>query len=694
MEDDKAEFGVLVDIDKSDSEILDMIRTPYQESEKYWNKTFGLTKVFRDNVKYWKPDFWKDKDTYDYQEDYLYQDNRIFTSIETVCSVVNSRIPQPEVMPAQSTTMSIQVAKDLQKTLYSYVKKYRIMDLFKLSVRSLLIKRIGYLKLRFDESSGKNGDIITEFISPEDIVVDENARYGDVPRFISQKIKDKTIAEIIEMYPDSEAEILKMIGSSRQTKDGQPVLYKSQLAKKKTIIESWVTYKEDGQVKGALIVHDDNFQHVILKMRNPNFNYDDEKGSTGNILDYPEPPFIPINHLNLGDSYIDHTSLIEQAKNLQDTLNRRGFQIMENAEQAGSGFIFNTDMISKTDMGKLTGSPDERVGVNGDVRAAVTRLTPPLLPNYVIEDKMDARNEIDNIFATHDISRGQKSNNKTLGQDLLQQQQDYTRMDEIARSAERQAALYYRYLTQMMKVYYTEEHWFKVTGEDGQFDLVAMKNDFIEDGIDISVEAGSMLPINKATQEKWVETLMGGKLLDPLTIYEVASGGDLPGPKKMLERFMNYVTDPMGFLGQIKEDEVSREAFMDIQIMKRKKAPEPRDEYSPSYFNFINQYMTTGEFDSQPELVKQLFAAHLTYAKGIANRQLRMYMSRMPTEEEMKAANAKALEQANTDAEMARASGGMGQGQPNSMTPPENQNQMPQPDPSKPNPQASAMMPA
>lgn len=648
----KADTGTVFDLTASDGDMLDMIRKPYRDSSNYWNNVFGLKKTREDNLKLWKPEYWKNKDYYDYQESSLYQDNRIFTSVETAVSILNARVPQPEVMPAQGTTISIQMAKDLQDSLYSYVKKYRVLDLFRISTRSLILKRAGYIKLRFDATRGKDGEIVSEFISPELIVVDENARYGDIPRFISHKIPDKTVAELIEMYPESEVQILEMIGVNRKNKNGQLAPYKSQLAKKVDIVETWLTYQEEGETKGSVVIHDEDCTTIIGKMRNPNFNYDDEVGSVGNLFDFPEPPFIPINHLNLGDSYIDDTSLVEQAAPLQKILNRRGFQIMENAEQSGSGLIFNTAMIDKAEVAQLTGSPDERIGVKGDVRSAVARIAPPLLPNYVIEDKVDARNEIDNIFATHDVSRGERSKNMTLGQDMMQQQSDYTRMDDIARAVERMASMYYRYLSQMMKVFYTEEHWFKVTGEDGQFDFLVMKQDFIEDGIDVSVEAGSMMPLNKSSQQQWVSILMKSGLLDPLTVYEVAAGGDLPSPKKMLERFMSYTTDPMGFIGKVKEDDVSREAFIDIQVMLRKKAPEPRDEYTPTYFNFMNRYMTTGEFDAQPEIVKQLFVAQLTYAKGVANRQLKMFMSQMPTEEEMQAANAKSIEQAQQEAEM------------------------------------------
>lgn len=654
-----------------DDTLLTLLKKPVKESEAYWDSTFGLAKVRKDNMNLWLPNHWKDKDVYDYQEDYLYQDNRIFTSVETICSVVNARIAQPEVIPAQEGIISEQVAKDLQKVLFAWAEKHRVADLFRIATRNLLLKRAGYLKLRFDPNVGEHGEIIPEFLPPEDLVVDQDARYGDIPRFEAQKIRNKTGEELLAMFPDSKDKIYKMLGVNRVNSKGDPVVYRSQLGKKNTIWEAWFRYydEEKKTYAGGLAFCNESFGVVLSKDKNPNWNYQEEtKGSVSNLLDFPSPPIFPVNYLNDGTSYIDLTSMVEQAAPLQRILDRRGFQIMENAEQAGSGLIFNTLMITKEDIARLTGSPDERIGVKGDVNKAATRIAPPPLPNYVIEDKNDARSEIDNIFATHDISRGEQSNNKTLGQDQIQQGQDYTRMDDIARAIERTAANFYRYVVQMMKVYYTEDHWFKATGEDGQFDFVVMKSDMIEDGIDVKVEAGSTLPVNKKSQVDFVIQLAPLGLIDPLSLYEVGAGGTMPSPKKMLERYLLFKTDPASFLGKAKEDDFDRYAFMDIQILNSGEMPKIRDEISPEYLKFMNNYMTSGEFDKQPDLVKQMYVEWMGICQEQAAKQLQVLMSQAPTPEDMQAKNTADLQQAQTEQAMAGggnpASGGAPSGPP------------------------------
>jgi hypothetical protein len=655
--DDTTQSPVIFDLKVEDGDLLTMIGKPLRESEAYWNDTFNLKKVREANMNLWLPNHWKDKDVYDYQEEYLYQDPKIFISVETICSVVNSRIAQPDVMPGQDNMMSRQVADDLQKVIFAHSTKYRTSDIFRISTRNLLLKRIGFVKLRWDPSRGEYGDVVPDHVAPEDVVVDQDARWGDVPRFIAQKIKNKTGEELIAMFPDKRQAIYTLLGVNRRNSKGDLVAYKTQLGQKRNIWEVWFRYYDEASKKygGGLAYVSDNVQQVLGKMRNPNWNYEDEtvKGECSNLLDFPAPPFIPINYLNDGSSYIDLTTMVEQAATLQGILDRRGFQIMENAEMAGSGLIFNTQMIKKEDIARLTGSPDERVGVKGDVNKAVTRVAPPPLPPYVIEDKNDARSEIDNIFATHDITRGETSGSKTLGQDQMQQGQDYTRMDDIARAVERQSAMYYRYLVQMFKVYYTEEHWMWARGEDGQFDHVMMKSDIIEDGIDVSVETNSTLPPNKKTMLSFAETLAPAGLIDPLSLYEVGAGGTLPSPKKMMERLIKWKTDPNSFGQDMQDDEVDRKAFMDVQILLRGEMPKPRDEISPEYLKFFNHYVTTsGDFMKQPPKIKAMFAEWGRQIQATAQKQMELMMSQMPSPEDMMATNQKALEQKQLEDQM------------------------------------------
>lgn len=678
--------STIFDLSLPDSDLISLIRRPLQDSQKYWDDDFGLKKAREIGKNMWLPNHWQNEEVYDYQRSWLYQEPKIFEAVETICAVVNSRIAQPEVMPAQDTVISRQMAKDVQAAMFAHAEKYRVADIFRIAARNLLLKRVGYVKLRWDPNLGQFGDVVPEHVMPEEVVVDQDARWNETPRFTAFFIKNKTAEELLALFPDAYQGIAKLIGTNRTDSKGNKVIYKSMLGKKLNLWEVWFRYydKEAGRYGGGVAWVSEKVDIILGKMRNPNWNYDDdyEAQYSSNLLDFPQPPLMTLNYLNDGSSYIDTTSMVEQAATMQRILDRRGFQIMENAEQSGSGLVFNTQMIRKSDIGQLVGSPDERIGVKGDVRAAVQRVSPPLLPQWVIEDRQDLRDSIDNVFATHDITRGQNSDNKTLGQDQIQMSQDYTRMDDIARAIERMAAQYYRYLVQMWKVYYTEDHWFKATGEDGQFDYIVMRHDLIEDGIDVRVAAGSTLPINKSSQQKIATDLAQLEMIDPLTLYEVATGAPMPSPSKMMERFMLYKTDPGAFMNKVQDDDFDREAFMDIQILNGGEMPKERDEVTPNYLKFMNNYMVGGEFAHLKDSIKALYVKWMTQVKAQVQQQLQMAMTQLPTPQEMQQSNQRAVQQAGVEQQLAVSQGGPPGGPAGPGGPP--------PPPSAPAPQALA----
>lgn len=646
--------SAVFDLNISDSDLISQIRKPYEESKSYWDDTFGLANVRLNNMNLYLPKHYEGVDLYDYQEENKYIDPRVFVSTNTIVGVVNARIPQPGVSPAQDDPISVKLAEDLGRGMYGYVQKYHVDDVFRVGTMNLLLKRQYIIKLRWDDTIGKHGDIVTEIVMPEKITVDKNARWGQTPKFVVEEINNVTFAELLAQFPDSEQEIYELAGCTRTDKKGNLVAYKSQLAKETTIYEAWIQYVEDGKRKSGTAWFSKNFNVVLGKMRNPNWNYETEDGYDGNILDYPIPPYVFGSYLNDGSSFIDITSMVEQVASLQRILDRRGFQIMENADQGSGGKVYNTEMITKEEIAQLSGDPTESVGVKGDVRAAVTRVAPPPLANYVLEDKFDARAQIDDVFGTHDISRGKDSGNKTLGQDQLQINQDYTRLDEISRAHMRTAVDYYRMLAQFMKVYYTEEHWIKIKGEDGQFDFYMLKSDLIEDGIDIFIEEGSNLPLSKAQQQQTVANLMQAGMIDPLTIYEVANGAPMPSPKKMLQRYMAWQTDPMKYAGLTMPDDDDNDALMDIQVLNRGEMPELREEITADYIAFFNKYMIRPAYQKaikkKPE-VESLYFIHLQRAQELAQKYLMLAETQMPTQDQMDVAAAQEAQRAQQSPE-------------------------------------------
>ena len=623
-------------LELKDSEIIALIDKKITESESHWNG-IGLKEIRKKNLDYWMGKQIDESRLYNHQIPYV--DNRIFPSVETIVSTVNARIPSPEVFPDQNTQISTILAKDVEKGLMAYSENNRVDVVFQYATRHLLMDRIGWIKLRWDENAGKNGEIVTEYILPEDIIVSKDAKPGTNPEFIAHNLKAK-IEELLIIFPDKAEDIKKHFEVERGVKSqlGRVVGYK----------EVWFTYYENGKPQEGVCWKVDKL--ILGKMKNPNWNYGEGKDEKKNFLNAPLKPFIAMNYLNSGRYFIDDTSVVEQAIPMQDIVNKRGRQIVENADSANSGWVISTKSLSVDDATNLIGDPDEKIMVNSeDVRTAVSRYPAPSLPAYVIEDKYDARNEIDNIFATNKVARGEQSGNRTLGQDQIQISQDLSRQNQIVRCIEDTADRFYKFLLQMMKVYYTEEHWFMINGRNGQFDTVALRSDIIKDGQDVRVKAGSSLPLDKVSEKQMYMDLASKGTIDPLTLMEQLG---IPEPKDKLDRLIQWTVDPMMLLQSVGKEEFEREAFMDIQILNRNVVAPPTEEVTPEHLAYHNEYIKTGAFRALKNNVKQKHVTHISLEAEELRRTLLLEETKLPTAEETQKGNEMINQQNSEDQSM------------------------------------------
>ena len=629
-----ADYGDMFDLELKDSELLALTNKMISESEQYWNGQ-RLPEIRKKNLEYWKGNQIDRDSLYNHQVPYV--NNRIFPSIDTILSTVNAQMPHPEVFPDQNTQTSTLLARDIEKGLLAYVENNRVDITFQYATFHLLTERVGWVKLRFDDSIGKDGEIVTEYVLPEDIIVDKDAKPGTNPRFIAQNLTD-SIDDLIDKFPEKAEEIKKNFGIVRGTKGqmGKVVGYK----------EIWFTYKDKGKSQEGVFWKVDSL--VLGKMRNPNWNYKGSNEFKHNFLQAPLKPFINLNYLNSGRTFIDDTSAVEQAIPMQDVLNKRGRQIVENADQANSGWVISSQAMTAENASELIGDPNEKVLVNAaDVRGAVNRMGAPALPSYVMEDKYDARNEVDNVFATHGVTRGEESNNKTLGQDQIQVTQDINRQNRIVKAIEDAADRYYKYLLQMMKVFYTDDHWFMINGHNGQFDNVVLRGDIIKDGNDVRVKSGSSLPLDKESEKNLYMTLADKGLIDPLTLMEELGVQD---PKDKLERLVMWQLDPASLLSNVDKEKWDRDAFMDIQILNRDVVAPPAEEVTEEHLAYHNEYLKTGVFRNQKNSVKEKHINHIALEAEELRRTLLLEETQMPTTEEVEASNAKINEMNQQDA--------------------------------------------
>lgn len=627
----------LFDLDLTDAAVNDLLEKRIDEAEKHWYdaKNWNLKAVYKNNKNMWLPNHLKDQEMYNHEV--AYQDPRIFVATETLISQANARVANPEVTPGSESVASHQLGKDLQTVMLAWCREHNMKLMQRQVTRGVLINRHAYLYLWYDANYGTNGDVCAEYVSGEDVLVDPHAKMGQNPRFFIRNMK-KSIQELIIEFPAKEQAILDEFKIKRGTRQqlGQVVGYRM----------AWFTYYDQDDKPCEGIAWKLN-KLVLGKMKNPNWN---ETGK--NFLQVPLKPFIPMNFLNLGDSYIDDTSLIEQAAAAQRLLDKRGKQAAEITDQASGGLIFNSQMIKKKEGIKLTGHPKEKIFVDGDVRSAVVRLAPADISPGIIADKEDARSSIDNTFGTHAPTRGETSGNKTLGQDQLQNQQDLTRNDELIRAIDQFFHDFFNYLAQMFTVYFTDDHWFSGVGEDGQFDRIAMNADKIEDGCSVYVEPGSTLPIDKAAMRDTGLALAKMQLTDPLSLFEDLG---LPNPTKRFNRLVQWLTDPKSMIQDLDDENFDRMAFMDMQILIAGETPKIRNEITDRYVGYFTSFIKSGDFTDLDTKTQKAITTFLQKEVDVLKAKLALEETTLPTPQEMQTGNQQAVDQAQQQGAIASA---------------------------------------
>lgn len=621
-------FNLTVD----DNRLLQMVDKALGESIDHWNKDpWKLKTADESNIKYWLGQQMTENYTALDGSTMPNMGNRMMTSSRAVLAYVNSRVANPEVAPSNGEETSKQFAKDIRAAMYQHGLDHNLKVKVKKATTNLVIQKRGYLFLRFDPLSGAYGDIEVDYVPPEDIVLDKATVWGqDPPRFWRKRTC--TIEELIMKFPKKENEIKAAFEIGRG-------VY-TQMSRRITYQECWFTYYEDAKQadeegkeytqkvrKEGLFWYLPDAKVVLGKMENPNYIYtgDMKQDRLINFTPFPIKPLVSLTYMNTGKYGIDETSLFEQVKPLQNLYNKRKMQIMENNDNINGRTVVDGGAVDENDAAKffskrykaiLAIKPREGQSVSN----SVYHVPHNPLPQQSTEEAYDTRNEIDTVMGTPNIFRGEQSKNNTLGQDERIIEQAGALQDDLAAAIDESMQDYYRKLFQMMKVYYTEDHWFQVRGEDGKYDFIVMNSDNMDTNVKISVEAGSTLPANKKDIRDIAVDAANANKIDDLSFWEAMTYGRLPDPEVIVERTQKQLNDPAKFLTDVEAQLFNREAAVDIALITNGKEPPVRDEYGQAYLEYFNKFIMGNKFTQLPDEAQESLKIHLAAAGATAAR--------------------------------------------------------------------------
>lgn len=561
-----------------------MIRRRARDSKAHWNKEYDLDKIRSENKKLYTTEYVK-KWLLDERYQEIFADNRLFVATRTLVSFINSRISEPEVIPGDGKDLSLQFSRDFEKVLLEEADDVNALAKVKLGCQDLLTgQRAGILKWVYNP---KKKSLELQHLDPSSVIVGKRAKLHEELDFIQEHQK-RTIGELLAQFPDKKDTIFKLFTIQK----GVP----SQLEREVDIDETWIFITDDNGDDKLGVAW--SYQNTVFgAMADPCWNPNDK-----NVLDYPTMPYVFINFLNDGSGYIDHTSFIEQAQYSQKNYDKRGMTIEENLAYAGTGVpVFSKNAVKTETAAKIRFSPTQRLVLDvDDVRTGFTTWNGGNLPSGIFEDKIDLRDNVNNIYGTNSLVNGQEANSKTLGQDVLLRDQAQGRQQELVDCVEVAMARLYQLEAQFIYRYFDEEKYYNFLGENGQFEQVVLTQSKVRDnlGVRIRVKAGTSLPIDRAQKRQVAIELMKAKRIGTLRLYKELG---IEKPDEAYHEFLQENLLPFAEMQKAETSTDSREAEQDLAVVIGGKVPEEREDIDQDYQNYLNEFLLTNKYHQLPE---------------------------------------------------------------------------------------------
>lgn len=487
-----------------------------------------IQKLYDKNLKiYQNQGSWVDSNTA-YAKRAKIRANRIFRDQESVINALIANPPQPNFLPTRDTKEAHEQAQLYQAFFLKKYKDRNVKEQLRKGLRNLYYARLIVLKPFWNT---KINDFDVRSINPKNIRVSKFSTKEDDSEFCIEEVTD-SLMSVIARFPQKKQAIMDKFGF---TNEKEAFIQNPELKYLEAWIGNTVYFTYSGMLlgeiqnptwdwQGVLVSGDEEMQlkqadskqrrNLLATIRSeqqnrqqPNEQADSEVEDVPadvptpanynsyyfNHFDYPRKPYIFATVFNNENTPIGQTDMITQAAPLQEGIDRRKQDIDENASLVNGQVKVDSSVMSKADAQKLRYESRGVIWGKG-VQQGVTRETGNPLPNFVYEDMVDSRNEIDNIMAATSAFRGEREGQETKAGRLALRDQSYMNLNELVQVVDYVSYELFNWFYQLAKLHYTERHYAKVVGpERAQIQLELMQDDF-EDGTEIRVIEGKTLP--------------------------------------------------------------------------------------------------------------------------------------------------------------------------------------------------------
>jgi hypothetical protein len=547
---------------------------------------FNLSYTRNDNLRMY---LGEQVDAHDYyKHEVPYVENQIKPLVESIVSYCTARTPQDEVSPHDDTDRAKKFALDLENAHSAHSLKFNLRGLIEICVRNWELKRAAYIKLEFDPSYGKNGEIIPKAVDPMHIVWDKNATYGTNPGFITQFIK-YTVEELVFLYPEKKTEVFETMGISRRGTRN--------MTNEVVVRQTWFTHYDKGEPQEAVAVH---FENILLaKFDDPNWLKDRD-----NFLDAPMKPFISLNVMNDGNHGIDFTTPIEDAIKMQRSLNKRGQQISTAADKANPTKLINgkSTGMTKEAAENLNDQPGEVILLNpreasadSPLNSMVAYLEAPETPAFVVADKTDMRTQLGNIGGAPSDFTGAdaEGDDPTLGQSMLKKDNATGRLDTLVRALDSFMYQYFNFLTQMEFVWYDEAHYFYYNGQDGNWDKITIQRNYFKYISGVNIKAGGTIAFDENRRQAIVLKLLDSKSIALIDAYRELG---FENPQKLYDNWAKQQANPMDLAREGNDIYNDTQAYVEFDEIMAGQKPKLRYDITTEGILTMRKLMLTDGF--------------------------------------------------------------------------------------------------
>ena len=473
--------------------------------------------------------------------------NLIFEAQQTFKSQALAKNPEPVVWSDNTTegqTASNQIKAMLQYKADTMVLRKKLG----VALDQWSINFIGIIKHGWDK---KAKDFKSETRNPKNFVwcdpnayIDETGRYRGVA--LGERVTT-TAKKLAEEYPSAKSDIELKVDGKMGTK---------------------VTYTEFWTDEFCFC----KFEQIILdKYKNPYYNYPEVEKNTEeeqteygleaetvtpgkNHFSIPLMPYSFFTVFSLQQQPHDITNLIEQAIPQQDRIIARDLQITKNLKNgnnsiAVSGVSFNVETARQAATALEDGDPV--LVPDGQVENGIRRLPASPLPDGILEAQEVDKQMLRQLFGTYGITPQKPSAETTARGQILNQDQDSSRIGGgVGEALEQLADNVFNWWLQLMYKFYDEPHYAAIMGSQSTVQYVQVINSDINRQFVVSVSPNSMSPKDELSEQNLALSLAQQKLLDPLTLMKFMPN-IFPDPNASAQQLMMYLTNPQLYAQQL-----------------------------------------------------------------------------------------------------------------------------------------------